>query len=442
MLRHLCLRNMEAQRSLLDTFCLAECLDLVTGASHPIPTAAGEFEKHVACWMGWPDSEDTRYLWREGGGPAQEQYADIATAISQFEPLIMLANPGQVRSGCASPAANARKAFEKRGATNTEVWEVPGGINDGWLRDWGPTCIRRKNPETGKSEVAGVHWNYDCYGEQAGQWTSKLRLHACLACAPEKKKLGLPTMMPNWDKDIEAGRFCLTKAGLEIFEAPLACEGGSIHSDGEGTLVVTEETILHPSRNPHLSKDEKEHILKEYLGLEKIIWLWRGMAGDDIVVNGHVDNMASFVRPGVIALSWSDDVNDPQHEISARNLEILENTIDAQGRKLEVIKVHCPPPMFRTFKEAAGFPSGHVDKGYSPCLAQERLSGSYINHYIANGGAVIPQFGGTATDTDRLAIETLQKAYGPERKVVGVKSREVLLNAGNVHCITQQWPAA
>ncbi len=101
MLRPLCLRNMEAHRSLLDTFCLAECLDLVTGASHPIPTAAGEFEKHVACWMGWPDSEDTRYLWREGGGPAQEQYADIATAISQFEPLIMLANPGQVRSGCA-----------------------------------------------------------------------------------------------------------------------------------------------------------------------------------------------------------------------------------------------------------------------------------------------------------------------------------------------------
>ena len=99
--------------------------------------------------------------------------------------------------------------------------------------------------------------------------------------------------------------------------------------------------------------------------------------------------------------------------------------------------VHCSHDLFIPVLQ-----SGHVDKGYSPCFAQERLSGSYINHYIANGGAVIPQFGGTATDTDRLAIETLQKAYGPERKVVGVKSREVLLNAGNVHCITQQWPAA
>ncbi|KAK9908617.1 hypothetical protein WJX75_000521 [Coccomyxa subellipsoidea] len=370
-------------------------------------TMPGEFEPHVGCWMGWPESDDSKYLWREGGQPARQAYANVAKAISQFEPLFMIANPGE-------PAANARRVFSD--SPNVTVVEIP--INDGWTRDWGPSCIARD--VDGHREVAGVHWDYDCYG------------------APGKIAQGRPAMMPNWDKDVAAGRALLTTNGLPVFEAPLHLEGGSIHSDGQGTLVVTEECLLDPSRNPHLDKAGIENILKEYLGLEKIIWLWRGMEGDTEVVNGHVDNMCCFIRPGVVALAWSDNEDDPQHEVGVRNLEILNSTTDARGRKLEVVKVHCPPPLFRTYKEAAGVDPEHITKGYCPRLPGVRMPATYINHYAANGGVVVPQFGGAAAETDRLAIETLQKAYGDSYKVVGVKSREVLLNAGNIHCITQQ----
>ncbi|CAL8460755.1 g286 [Coccomyxa elongata] len=373
-------------------------------------TMPGEFEPHVGCWMGWPESDDSKYLWREGGEPARQAYANVAKAISQFEPLFMIANPGEA-------AANARRVFAD--SPNVTVVEMP--INDGWTRDWGPSCIARD--ADGRREVAGVHWDYDCYG------------------APGKIAAGRPAMMPNWDKDFEAGRALLTSNGLPVFEAPLHLEGGSIHSDGQGTMVVTEECLLDPSRNPHLDKAGIENVLKEYLGLEKIIWLWRGMEGDTEVVNGHVDNMCCFIRPGVVALAWSDNEDDPQHEVGVRNLEILNNTTDARGRKLEVVKVHCPPPLFRTYKEAAGVDPEHIAKGYCPRLPGVRMPATYINHYAANGGVVVPQFGGIAAETDRLAIETLQQAYGPDYKVVGVKSREVLLNAGNIHCITQQWVA-
>ncbi|KAK9839409.1 hypothetical protein WJX81_000485 [Elliptochloris bilobata] len=147
-----------------------------------------------------------------------------------------------------------------------------------------------------------------------------------------------------------------------------------------------------------------------------------------------------------MALSWCDDVNDPQYERSTDAYERLTNATDAKGRKIEGVKVPCPPPLFRTYKEASGVHPDHVKLGYVRHVDSERLPASYINHYIANGGAVIPQFGGPglerATETDAKALEVLQAAYGPERKVVGVKLPEILLNAGNIHCITQQQPAA
>lgn len=370
-------------------------------------TMPGEFEKHEACWMGWPYDGG---LWRDNAKPAQEQYANVAKAISEFEPLIMLADP---------ESADVAREYLKD-APNVTVLEMP--INDGWTRDWGPSCIAKD--EDGKRTIAGVHWDYDCYGGIL------------------KKKLGLPTMMPDWEKDYLAGRKLLEHHGLEVFEAPIHIEGGSIHSDGQGTLLVTEQCLLHESRNPDLGKEGIEDTLKEYLGLEKIIWLWKGVVGDDEIVNGHVDNFCCFVRPGVVLLAWTDDVDDPQYEVSMDAYERLSNTTDARGRKLEIFKLNRPPPMFRTFKEASGFKDGYIEQGYCPREATARLPSTYINHYCANGGVVCPQFGGVAAEADANALKVLQEAYGPDYKVVGVKSREIVLNAGNIHCITQQFPAA
>ncbi|KAG0565668.1 hypothetical protein M758_7G005500 [Ceratodon purpureus] len=373
-------------------------------------TMPGEFEKHAGCWMGWPYDGN---LWRDNAKPAQLQYAAIAKAISEFEPLTMFAHPGE-------PAEVAREMLKD--APNVTVVELE--IEDGWTRDWGPSCVAKDDSATGKRVVAGVHWDYDCYGGLL------------------KKKLGLPTMMPSWEKDYNAGRALLEMNGLEVFEAPIHLEGGSIHSDGQGTLMCTEECLLHASRNPHLGKEGIEKVLKDYLGLEKIIWFWRGIMGDDGVVNGHVDNFCCFVRPGVVLLAWTDDKDDPQYEVSMDAYERLSNTTDAKGRKLEIIKLPRPPPLFRTFKEANGLAEGYIEKGYVPRIAGERLPSTYINHYCANGGVVVPQFGGVAAEADKRALEIIQEAYGPDYKVVGVSSREVVLNAGNIHCITQQHPAA
>ncbi|KAK9817303.1 hypothetical protein WJX72_012405 [[Myrmecia] bisecta] len=230
-----------------------------------------------------------------------------------------------------------------------------------------------------------------------------------------------------------------------LAHAPVHLEGGSIHSNGEGTLVCTEECLLHPSRNHHLGREGIEQVLKDYLGLKKIIWLWKGIAGDDAITNGHVDNFCCFARPGTMLLAWTDDQNDPQWERSNRAYDVLSTTTDAKGRKLEIIKIPCPQPLFRTYKEAEGVHLDHIKLGYCPRIPEERLPATYINHYVANGGVVMPSFGGPGsarvTELDGLAFEALQKAY-PDRKVVAVNSRDVLLNAGNIHCITQQFPAA
>lgn len=401
-----------ASRGALRVNAVAAAPSIKTEKATPLElgyTMPGEFEKHAGCWMGWPDSG---YLWREGAKPAQEQYAAIAKAISEFEPLTMFANKGA--------AADVARSFFTDAPNVTVVDDIP--INDGWTRDWGPSCIAKT--ENGKRVVAGVCWDYDCYGGTL------------------KKQLGEPTMMPDWEADAAAGKLILERAGLEVFHSPLHLEGGSIHTDGEGTMVVTEQCLLSHTRNPHLGREGIERELKAALGLKKIIWLWRGICGDDAVVNGHVDNFCCFAEPGKVMLAWTDDEMDPQWEVSNRALEVLQNTKDAKGRSIEVCKIRLPPPLFRTYKEAEGLEADHIERGYVPRIAGERLPATYINHYTANGGAVVPQFGFNAAANDERALEDIFKAYNGERRVVGVSSREVVLNAGNIHCITQQQPAS
>lgn len=208
-------------------------------------------------------------------------------------------------------------------------------------------------------------------------------------------------------------------------------EGGAIHVDGEGTLITTEECLLSKGRNPQLSKEQIEAVLKESLNLERIIWLKKGIYNDE--TNGHVDNIANFVKPGEVVLAWTDDQSDPQYAISRENLDILENATDAKGRRIKVDKLYLPKPITITQEESEGVDA--VD-GTLPRTAGERLAASYVNYYTANGGILFPLFNDPA---DERAQATLQALY-PDRKVVGVPAREVLLGGGNIHCITQQIP--
>ncbi|HOJ02117.1 MAG TPA: agmatine deiminase family protein, partial [Anaerolineaceae bacterium] len=217
----------------------------------------------------------------------------------------------------------------------------------------------------------------------------------------------------------------------DSYKAPLVLEGGSIHVDGEGTLMTTRECLLNANRNPDKTQTEIEDLLADYLNIKKFIWLNRGVYNDE--TNGHVDNICCFTRPGVVALTWTDDKSDPQYEISQENFEILQSATDAQGRKLEIHKIHQPNPVLIIEEESQG-----VDavEGTLPREAGDRMAASYINFYLCNGGAIVPTFD---DEHDEPALRALQ-ALLPERKVVGVPAREILLGGGNIHCITQQQP--
>ena len=277
--------------------------------------------------------------------------------------------------------------------------------NDSWIRDCGATFV--KNDQGG---LRAVDWAFNAWGGLVDG-------------------LYFP-----WDKDDRVASKMAEMEHVDRYRLnDFVLEGGSIHVDGEGTLITTEECLLSDGRNPQLSKEQIEEVLKEHLNLEKVIWLHKGIYLDE--TNGHVDNIANFVEPGHIALAWTDDQNDPQYDISRENLEILENATDAKGRKLKVTKLYLPKPITITEEESEG-----VDaiEGVQPRTPGERLAASYVNYYTANGGIVFPLFG---DPNDSKAEETLKQLY-PDRKVVGVPAREILLGGGNIHCITQQVPKA
>ena len=346
----------------------------------------GEFEPHAGCWMLWPERPDN---WRLGAKPAQRAFVYVATAIAQFEPVTIGVSHGQF--------LNARHMLPDH------VRVVEMSYNDSWMRDCGPTFV-----VDDRGSVRLVDWDFNAWGGL-------------------EEGLYFP-----WDLDDLVPRKVAEIERIDRYKAGIVLEGGSIHVDGESTLLTTEECLLNPNRNPDLAKGEIERILAEYLNLEKVIWLGRGVHLDE--ADGHVDNLCCFVRPGVVVLTWTDDTADPQYEISMDAYDRLKSATDAKGRKLAIHKLHQPDPIYITQEESQG-----VDgvEGTIPRRPGDRMAGSYINFYIANGGVIVPIFD---DPHDSAALATLQKLF-QKRKVIGVQAREILLGGGNIHCITQQQPA-
>ena len=346
----------------------------------------GEFETHDGCWMLWPERTDN---WRQDAKPAQIAFSKVAEAISCFEPVTVGASARQYYNAVASLPAYVR------------VIEI--SYNDAWVRDNGPTFVKND-----AGVVRGVDWEFNAWGGLVDG-----------------------SYFP-WHMDDQVAHKICEIERRDIYRASgFVMEGGAIHTDGEGTLFTTEECLLSNGRNPHMTKENIEDTLKEYLGIEKVIWLKKGLYMD--VVNGHVDNVLCVVKPGTVMLAWTEDKNDPQYEINLNNLAILEETTDAKGRKLEVIKMPLPKPTFITYEESSGI---DFVEGTLPRAEGRRLSASYINFYIANGGIVFPLFN---DPNDKIAKIILEKAF-PDREIIGVDSREILLGGGNIHCIVQQLP--
>jgi agmatine deiminase len=348
--------------------------------------APGEFEPHCGCWMAWPERPDN---WRLGAKPAQESYAAVAEAINVSDPVTMAVSDGQ---------------FEHcRSMLSPSIRVVEISTDDAWMRDIGPTFVL-----DGNGGRRGIDWRFNAWGGLEGG-------------------LYFP-----WDRDERAAWKVLEIEGADRYRAPIVLEGGSIHMDGEGTVMATEECLLNPNRNPDLSRGQIERVLFDYLGAEKMIWLGRGVYCDE--TDGHVDNLACFVRPGVVLLTWTEDDADPQHAISRDARDRLERATDAGGRSIEVVCLPSPGPITISDEEAAGV---DVVEGTTPRRAGDRLAASYVNFFPGTSRVVFPLLD---SRYDSKAAELLGGCF-PGREVVGVPAREILLGGGNIHCITQPVPA-
>jgi len=354
-------------------------------------TMPAEWEPHLGCWMAWPERPDN---WRLDAGPAQQAFAAVAAAIAEAEPVTV--------------AASAAQLGRARELLPAEVRVVELVTDDAWMRDIGPTVLVDRTRRADQPDRRrGVDWVFNAWGGSDGG------------------------LYAPWDADDRAAAAVLEHEGIDRYRAPLVLEGGSIHVDGEGTLLTTEECLLNRNRNPSLDRGQIEQHLRDHTGIDTVIWLGAGVFEDE--TDGHVDNLACFVRPGVVALTWCDDPNDPQHAISLDARRRLEAAKDAQGRSLEVHLVTQPGPLCMTDEEAAGVDPGPDAK---PRRGGARLAASYVNFYIANDRIVMPRLD---ERTDDAAIEVIGGLF-PGRDVVAVPTREVLLGGGNIHCITQQIP--
>lgn len=344
-----------------------------------------EFAPHRGCWMLWPERGDT---WRLGAKPAQQAFVAVATAIAQSEPVSVGVSQTQYE--------NARIQLPEH------VRVVEMSHNDAWMRDMGPSCVVNKT-----GDVRGVDWMFNAWGGLQGG-------------------LYFP-----WDQDDLVARKVLEIERLARYRAPLVLEGGAIHVDGQGTALVTEECLLNPNRNPQLDIGQIELLLHEYLNVSTVIWLGEGVYNDE--TDGHIDNLCCFVRPGEVALTWTDNKRDPQYARSHDALKRLSAIRDARGRRLKVHLLPQPGPLYLTEAEAAGLDTSGNAK---PRPAGERLAASYVNFYIGNTVVVVPLLD---PKHDRVVLTRLRRLF-PKRKVIGVPAREIVLGGGGIHCITQQIP--
>ena len=330
-----------------------------------------EWEEHECCWMQWPtesfpsnatpswshfDLEKARIAW-----------ANVANAINKFEQLKMIVHPNDYQG--------ALKLLNQ----NVEILKTP--IDDAWCRDTGAIFLLND-----KNQLAGVDSDFNCWGYKE-----------------------------NFEQDDKVAKFMINESNATYFKNNMVLEGGSIHVNGNGTLITTEQCLLHENRNPNLSKNDIENNLKEYFGVTKIIWLKHGT---DEGTNGHIDNVACFSDQNTVLAMTCSDKDDTYHELLSENLDILKSSVDQDNNPLKIVEVEMSKKRF---------------------IPGDDEPSSYINFYIANSAIILPFFGDDVADQNAMKI---MKAQFPNRQIECLDGHDILMGGGNIHCITQQQPKA
>jgi agmatine deiminase len=330
-----------------------------------------EWEPHAATWITWPHNPDT---WPGCLDGARRAFVAMTAALQGRERVCILVNDAEHEAGAREGLAAAGLDPDRGVAFH------PIPTDDGWLRDCGPVWLLRG------TESAVVDFPFDAWGRK----------------------------YPPWDRDAAVPAVLAERLGLPRFRAGLVLEGGAVDGDGRGTILTTESCLLNPNRGPGRTREALEQLLADSLGARQVVWLGDGIAGDD--TDGHVDDFARFVAPGVVVLAQESDAGDANHAPLTAARERLRGLRDADGKPVEVVALPMPPPL-----RAAG----------------ERLPASYANFYLANGVALVPTF---EAASDERALAVLREVLAG-REVVGVPCRDLVVGLGALHCVTQQQPA-
>jgi len=340
-----------------------------------------EWEPHEGTWLGWPHEVTD---WPGKFSPIPWVYAEIVRHLTRFERVFLLVQNRKEET-------DVRKILKKAGANLDAVdfYRVP--TDRGWMRDSGPIGIRN-----GARDVAYTHWAFNGWAKYDDHKKDAVAAGKALAKRRSKKK-------PLLWNPVHKGR-------------RVVLEGGSIDVNGHGTLLTTEECLLSgvQERNRGFTKQDYEDVFRQYLGATKVLWLRSGIAGDD--THGHVDDLARFVNPTTVVAVVEDDPSETNYAPLQENLKLLKTMKDQSGKLLRVETLPMPKPVW---------------------FDGQRLPASYANFYVANGIVLVPMFNDAK---DRVALNTLWTLF-PDREVVGIPCRDLVLGLGTLHCMTQQQPA-
>lgn len=324
-----------------------------------------EWEPHEGTWISWP--KDPQTFPGDILPKVEEAYGRMVRALCKGEEVKVLVDG-------AAGEARARSHLPVEGVAYRRIRTV-----DVWVRDYGPIYVKGRG-------LAATKWVFNAWG---GKYED---------------------LVP----DDDSGEAIAASTGLEVFRTGKVLEGGSVDTDGEGTVLTTQQCLLNPNRNPGLGEKGVEDALSDFLGAKKVVWLGGGIEGDD--TDGHVDDVARFVGPGKVVYAAEENPSDPNRGVLESNLRTLEGATDSRGRRLELVRLPMP---------------GRTD---SP---DGRLPASHVNFYIGNSAVVVPTFGG---ESDSEALRTVQELF-PKREAVGVDCRALVYGLGTLHCVTQQAPA-
>jgi agmatine deiminase len=348
-----------------------------------------EWEPHAATWLAWPHY---KLDWPGKFEPIPWVYAEIVRNLARHERVELIVND-------EASEKRARKTLDRAHALSENVRFHRWSTNRVWTRDSGCTFVLRGGTGAparpaleGRNSLSAVHWRFNAW-----------------------------TKYPNYEHDEKIGALMAKAARARAIQPLLdnrriVLEGGSIDTNGQGTLLTTEECLLSEvqQRNPTMSREDYEKVFSEYLGIETVIWLGSGVTGDD--THGHVDDITRFVSPDTVVTVVESDPSDPNYEPLRENIQRLRAATDQDGKGLAIIELPMPSPVI---------------------FEGRRLPASYGNFYIANGIVLVPVFN---DPNDRVALDILADLF-PDRDVIGIYSGDLIWGFGAMHCMTQQQPA-